>query len=58
MEPVTNDREAALEKALSEAIAECVMHNDEYHHRTPAEKIKSWQSLLLKKPENPKKTHS
>jgi hypothetical protein len=46
MESKPSNREAALARALAEAIAECEMHNSEYHHRTTEEKLKSWRALL------------
>jgi hypothetical protein len=42
MDPESN----RLRNALAEAVAECVLHNEEYHHVTANSKIKSWRAAL------------
>ena len=46
----------ALEKALADAIAECVEHNAEYHHRTPEDMLNYWRSLLQKGAKSDRRT--
>jgi hypothetical protein len=37
---------SSLAKALDEAVRQCAMHNDEYHHRTSETALERWRELL------------
>lgn len=42
--------EEQLRRALQDAIAEILRHNGDYHHTTPAHKVKAWEELVSNAP--------